>query len=414
MAELDPRERVIIRELAERVAAIAAADAMRERIRLWKLHNSLRPERPMILVFPEGSWGELLPHTVLQCTDERLRGIEWELRRRIYEFEHFAGDNVVTGDWVVHRAICSTGWGLDAQHKPSSTPRGAWAFDPVIVTPADMDKLHWPELSVDDDATERHRAWCEELFGDLLEVKVRGVTHVSFHLMNLWTGWHGLEQTLFDMAVDPAFVHAGMEFLTEGHLHLLAQYEALNLYSLNNDNTYHNSGGNSWTDELPADGFDPARVRPADMWASAESQELSEVSPAMHLEFALNYERRLLEPFALTGYGCCDQLHHKLDEVFSIPTMRRISASPFADVDKFAAGIGNRAIFSWKPQPSHLVGRFDPERIRRYIQHTLDAARAHGCVLEMILKDTHTCEQCPERFDRWTQIARELVEREAA
>ena len=26
------------------------------------------------------------------------------------------------------------------------------------------------------------------------------------------------------------------------------------------------------------------------------------------------------------------------------------------------------------------------------------------------LKDTHTCENCPERFTRWTEIARELVE----
>jgi hypothetical protein len=29
----------------------------------------------------------------------------------------------------------------------------------------------------------------------------------------------------------------------------------------------------------------------------------------------------------------------------------------------------------------------------------------------MILKDTHTCEHHPERFDRWTKIAREEVNR---
>jgi hypothetical protein len=29
----------------------------------------------------------------------------------------------------------------------------------------------------------------------------------------------------------------------------------------------------------------------------------------------------------------------------------------------------------------------------------------------MILKDTHTCEHHPERFDRWARIAREEVER---
>lgn len=46
-----------------------------------------------------------------------------------------------------------------------------------------------------------------------------------------------------------------------------------------------------------------------------------------------------------------------------------------------------------------------------YIKHTLDAAR--GCVLEMILKDTHTCEHHPERFTAWTDIARELIEGDA-
>ena len=70
--------------------------------------------------------------------------------------------------------------------------------------------------------------------------------------------------------------------------------------------------------------------------------------------------------------------------------------------------MGDRYIYSWKPQPAHLVGQFDEGAIRLYIQHTLEAAR--GCVLEIILKDTHTCENHPERFDRWSEIARQLVE----
>jgi hypothetical protein len=46
--------------------------------------------------------------------------------------------------------------------------------------------------------------------------------------------------------------------------------------------------------------------------------------------------------------------------------------------------------------------------VREYIRHTLDTSR--DCVIEMILKDTHTCENRPERFNEWTRIARELVE----
>jgi hypothetical protein len=147
------------------------------------------------------------------------------------------------------------------------------------------------------------------------------------------------------------------------------------------------------------------------MWASAESQELAGVSPRMHREFALRYERELLAPFGLTGYGCCEDLSRKLEDVLALPNMRRISISPFADPVLSAERLKGRAIFSWKPQPAHLVGEFDPDLIRAYIRRTLDACREHGCVLEMILKDTHTCEFQPERFDRWTQIAREEIER---
>ena len=106
----------------------------------------------------------------------------------------------------------------------------------------------------------------------------------------------------------------------------------MNLLSLNNDSTYHNSGGNGYTDELPTPGFDPDRVRLCDMWGSAEAQEMAQVSPEMHAEFVLQYEKRLLGPFALTGYGCCEDLTRKMDDVFTIPNIRRISIAPSADV----------------------------------------------------------------------------------
>jgi hypothetical protein len=206
-----------------------------------------------------------------------------------------------------------------------------------------------------------------------------------------------------------------MAFFEEGHRRVLQQYIDQNLLSLNNDGTYQNPGGNGYIDDLPrpdADRkrpFDPERVRPCDMWASAEAQEMALVSPAQHAEFVMQYEKRLLEPFALTGYGCCEDLTYKLDDVLTIPHIRRISIAPFADVERCAEKLGGKAIFSWKPRPSHLVGEFDEQAIRGYIRHTIEVAQANGCILEMVLKDTHTCEHHPERFDRWTQIARQEV-----
>ena len=75
-----------------------------------------------------------------------------------------------------------------------------------------------------------------------------------------------------------------------------------------------------------------------------------------------------------------------------------------------AEKLGSSYIFSWKPNPAHLVGHFDKDALRAYIRHAIEVTQSNGCVLEMILKDTHTCESHPERFDDWTRIAREVIE----
>lgn len=402
----------ILRDLAKRVAEIAALPVQEERRALWRQHNALKRVRPLILIFPEGSWRELLPESVLRCEDKSARRMEWDLRHRIYTQEHFDADNVIEKEWIVHKAIRNSGWGLQAEWTHSTSATGARKFKPVIQTPADLKKLRQPSIEYDETETQQRMAGAQQLFGDILDVKLRGVTHLSFHLMSQYTAWRGLEEVMLDMVEEPEWLHDAMAFLTEGNEKVVKQYVEGNLLSLNNDNTYHSSGGNGYTDELPAEGFDPQRVRLCDMWGSAEAQELAQVSPEMHEAFSLKYEKQLLAPFGLNGYGCCEDLSRKLDYVFKIPRIRRISISPFADVERSAEKLKGDCIFSWKPHPSHLVGDYVPARIREYIRHTVRLARQHGCVLEMILKDTHTCENRPERFDEWSRIARQVVEGE--
>ncbi|HOZ50177.1 MAG TPA: hypothetical protein PLO37_25845 [Candidatus Hydrogenedentes bacterium] len=408
---ITPGDRTILRDLARQVAEIAHLPIMETRRSLWKRHNRLERVRPMILVFPEGSWGELLPDSALACGDAEARGIEWDLRSRIFYHQHLDDDTVIEDSYVVRKAISETGWGLEAKTIDSPQARGAWAFDPVIHGPADVEKITAPEVHYDVVETARRFEQAQDLFGDILRVRLVGVRHVSFHLMAIYSRWRGLGQVMEDMCENPEMLHDAMGRLEAGYRGIIQQYQDLNLLELNNDDAYHSSGGVGYTDELPQADFDPAHVRPCDMWASAEAQELAQVGPEMHEEFSLRYERPLLEPFGLNGYGCCEDLAQKFDYVFRIPNLRRISISPFSNVDVCAEKLEDKYIFSWKPHPSHLVGPFDADYIRRYIAHALDVTR--GCVIEMILKDTHTCEHHPERFTAWTKIARDLVERYA-
>lgn len=400
-------DRQILRNLATQVAEAASLPIMDERRKLWVKHNRLEPVRPMILVFPEGSWRELLPDSTLECEDETARLWEWNLRSRLYTYAHFQDDTVLENSWTVPKRVHISDWGLEIQRSDKTQETGSWHFIPALANFDDMHRLHFPEVTVDEAGSQQELEQAHEVFKDILDVRQKGVAHISFHLAALYSDLRGLENTYTDMVEYPDEMLTLLEFLTQGLENLVDQYEALNLLSLNNDETYHSSGGVGYSDELPAPGFDPQRVRTIDMWSSAESQEYAVVSPRMHRKFALDFEKRLLNRFGLNGYGCCEDLTDKLQDVLTIPNIRRISISPFANVEKCAEILGSKAIFSWKPQPQLLVGNFDADFIRTYISDAINATQ--GCVLEMILKDTHTCENHPERFDQWTQIARSLV-----
>lgn len=68
-----------------------------------------------------------------------------------------------------------------------------------------------------------------------LDVKLKGVAYISYHLMRQCTDWRGLEETMMDMYLQPQMLHDAMAFLEEGHRRILRQYVDQNLVSLNND-----------------------------------------------------------------------------------------------------------------------------------------------------------------------------------
>ena len=154
---MNEHDKTIIREVAKRVAEIAALPVQARRREEWKRHNSLKSRKPMLLVFPEGSWEELLPDSGLKCEDEEARRIERDLRVRIYYHEHFADDTVCEGEWVVERALERTGWGLDIKRSAKSEERGSFAFEPCLRSASDLKRLRYPEVVEDEKESARRR-----------------------------------------------------------------------------------------------------------------------------------------------------------------------------------------------------------------------------------------------------------------
>jgi hypothetical protein len=119
----------------------------------------------------------------------------------------------------------------------------------------------------------------------------------------------------------------------------------------------------------------------------------------------------ILERFGLNCYGCCEPVDKRWHVIEAIPRLRRVSVSPWASIPGMAEKLGDRYIFSMKPNPAHLaMESFDEEMIRQDLRAAMRICRAHDCHMEVIMKDCHTIRNDPRRVVRWVQITREEAE----
>ena len=406
---LSPSERERLRSLARRVAEIAADGKQKVKRDLWYRHNRLEPVRPMLLVFPEDSWSEVLPESQLELRDPFWRQHEWYLKHLIYRDRMLPDDFVVEPELWVKRVVRWGDWGLEAQYIRPEHVKGSYVWDAPIKDPADIARLRYPSVEVDEAATQRACEATSEVFGDLLRVRIScALPHAN--LIGEATKLRGIQQVMVDMHDRPAWLHELMGFLAEGFMRGVRYLEANNYLTLNNGHHYNDSGGIGYSTELPAPDFDGTHVRLRDLWGFGVAQELSEVGPTQHEEFLLNYQLRLLEQCGLNAYGCCEPYTHKFDMLATrVPRLRRVSVSPWCNLEKAAAKLGNRYILSWKPNPAMLSPNFDPVACRTYVRRALDVAA--GCVLEMVHKDTTSLEHEPAKLEAWCRIAAEEIER---
>jgi hypothetical protein len=165
-----------------------------------------------------------------------------------------------------------------------------------------------PVVTHDEETTAVVYEAMQGLFSDIMPVRKVGQTHIWFTPWDYLIRWWGLEEAMMDLVERPEMVNAAVERMVDAWMVELDQFEALNLLSLDCNNTRIGSGGFGYTWDMPGDRFDPARVMPHNMWGCSNAQIFSEVSPDMHWEFALRHDLRWLERWKLTYYGCCEPL----------------------------------------------------------------------------------------------------------
>ncbi len=414
-----PRDREILRELAGRVAEIAALPVQAERVRLWKGLNSLRPERPMVATFPQSAWRELVPEQTLQCEDPLFRAWELTLRKKLFQHERIGDDQPVDGFFNVRWVVRLGDFGLPTRFVGKDALEagtGSYAWDPPVKSADDLAKLHVRSVEIDREATARQLDLAEEVVGDLLTVRPHGRLFWSVGMTQSLIELRGLQQAMIDMYENPELLHGLMALLRDDMAHLIETFEREGVLTLNNcamdTDDFIASGGVGCTDELPAADYD-GHVRLQDVWGHGESQEFVGVGPEQFHEFALQYQLPLLNRFGLACYGCCEPLDGKLDLLIAhIPRLRRASVSAWCNREIAAERLGQQIIFSWKPAPALLAGRtVDWGEIERVTRETMAIAR--GCCLEIIMKTTETFRHEPERLTKWSELTRRLAEETA-
>lgn len=401
----------ILRELARRVAEIAALPVQAETRAAWRALNGLKPTRPMFMI-DQVCWNEMdVDHELTcRCEDPFCRRLETGLRRTLYRWAHMPADRVVEAVVEVPKVIHNTGFGISvdediAVKDPTSSVVGHHYHD-QLRTEDDIAKIKDPVIRFDAVATAEAEARSHEIFDGILDVRVQG----QFPTYAMWDRiiqWRGTETPLYDLIDRPEFIHAIARRTTEANLCMLDQLEEQGLLGTHQTDI-HCTG--AYTDELPARDVDEAHPRAKDLWTFGMSQIFSTVSPEMHEEFERPYLTPWFERFGLVYYGCCEPLDLKMDMIRKLPNVRKVSMSPWTQVQRGAEAMGGDFVFSRKPSPALVaVDNWRPEAVEQDLRETLDACRDHGCPCELILKDISTVNYQPQRLWQWNDIAARLV-----
>ncbi len=405
------KETHVLRQLAGRCREIDASERNQALKKRWTALNDLRHEGPpLLLVSPEGAWREIGAGFRIECEDLQARSWEFRLRQRIYTHDVIRDDSAVDAVFTTEVPVQESDFGIAFRQTESTERYGAYHDEPVLTDiDRDFEKLRFREITVNRAEADRLQALAQDTFGDLLHVRrcggfwwTCGLTWMAIRLL-------GLEPLMLKMVDDPQGLHRLMRFLSDEMLHYITFFEREGLLDGYVGGDMIGSGSLGFTDALPSAGqVADGPVKLNQVWGFAESQETVGVSPEMFGEFIYPYQLPLLARFGLNYYGCCEASEGRWEYIRQTPNLRCISVAPWSDQARCAERFGRNYVYCRKPNPAPVCVNFNEHEIRREFQETLRYAGTLNTAL--ILKDTHTVENKPDRFARWVQIGREILD----
>ena len=408
------KDRQTLRGLALQAAEIAALPVQKKTIALWRDNNDLKPVSRPPVYMDQLPWHEIdrAPEMQLCCEDPFLRRVEQDFRRLLFRWKHFPCDMIVRPFYDLEKSVTGLNYGIHVLEDTLATDAGndviSHAYIDQLQTSEAVQALQADLIETDAALDERRRAQLEEIFGDVLPVRLAGV---SIH-SGVWdriAQMRSVTNALEDLIEDPELIVETVNKFVWLTQRTVDQCEALGL--LDPMLSYIHCTG-AFTEALPVEtGLDrPATAK--DCWSFGMAQMFSTVSPKMHEEYEIELVRPLYQRFGLMYYGCCEPLHHKISIVRKLDNVRKISVSPWADIDVAAENIGGDYVFSSKINPAFLAVDFSRDAIVDQVEHVLEATRRNGTPAELILKDVSTVQYDITRLERWHDLVMSLVGKE--
>lgn len=406
-------DKKIIRELAERYFEASQEERNNENRKLHIASNDLHMIRPVVLI-DTLPWNELNidNQLTLQCEDPFLRTIEDYMRKKLFQRRYCPADMIVKPYLPVKKMINYSGYGVEIHERTLVTDKESdiisHEYEDQFENDDSIAQLKDVVVTYDEEETLKRYHFLQELVGDILPVKLKGINFVVDNTWDQIAEWRGVTPLLIDLIDRPEFSHALVERLTCIHESIISQYEKLNLFEDDPEELHCTP---ALTENLPTkEGKTSGQLTRKDVWGRGTAQIFASVSKAMHEEFDIDYMHRTIGTCGLSYYGCCEPLDKKVDILEKIKNLRKISITPWADVDIAAEAIGKKYVLASKPNPAAVaVPRLNQEELKKEIGKILSACKRNNCSCELVLKDISTCGLRPENIFEWEKIVMDMV-----
>jgi len=406
-----------LRELAKQVREIAELPIQQKNKALWQAVNDRKMIRPTVFVrdYPIYmiNYNNELTTTI---EDEFLQKIEADLLLMIYEWKHLRCDRVIEPIIKCPVTVEDTRFGCEAAVRDlrdviyGEEINTSKHFERQINCVEDLEKIKDPIVTYDEETTMKNFNLMKEIFDGILDVKLYGIDFFHFVPWDDLLSWMGIEEGMYDFVLNPELMHKAVEKYVEASINRAKQYERLGLVSSNNTNMKVGQGGPGYTSELPPPTESGIGARLCDNWGDGADQILTSVSPAMSQEFAFNYEKKWAEMFGLFAYGCCERLDHKINELKTFKNLRKLSISPFADLEAAMEKLGGDVVVSFKPNSNYLTDPvWNKELSKKELIRVCELAHKYNCNVEIIMKTLITLRGEPQRLWEWCDMALDIV-----